>query len=127
MVIISVSINEEMLKEIERLQRELGFSGRSELIRASVRMLIADNKEIEKLEGRLSSVLLLIHNQKDEDIVTEIKHKFEDIINTHVHNHLKEDKCLEVFVLDGDAVRIKHLTKLFQACGKMEYVKLIIA
>jgi len=62
-----------------------------------------------------------------EDVVTEIKHEFEDIISTQIHNHLREDKCLEVFILEGDAARIKQLLRLFQTSGKMDYVKLIIA
>ena len=124
--IISISLNEEILKEIDKIQKELGFSGRSEVIRAGVRMLIADSKEKERLYGRMNSILLLIHNQKAEDTVTEIKHKFEDITKTQIHSHLKEDKCLEIFILDGEADKIKELVKLFQTSGKMEYIKLII-
>ena len=127
MTIISTSINDELLVEIDKLQKELGFSGRSELIRAGARMLLADNKEKETLEGRLNSVLLLIHAQKVEDMVTELKHEFEDVISTQIHNHLREDKCLEVFILEGDAARIKQLVRLFHASGKMDYVKLIVA
>ncbi len=127
MTIISISLNEKILEEIDRIQKELGFSGRSEVIRAGTRMLIADNKEKEKLVGRINSILLLIHNQKVEDTVTEIKHRFEDITKTQIHSNLRENKCLEIFVLDGDAERIKEIARLFQASGKMEYVKLIVA
>ncbi len=127
MAVISVSLSDEILNEMDNLQKELGFSGRSEVMRAGARMLLADNKEKEALEGRLNSVLLLIHAQKVEGTVTEIKHKYEDIISTQIHNHLREDKCLEVFILEGDAARIKQLLRLFQTSGKMDYVKLIIA
>jgi CopG family nickel-responsive transcriptional regulator len=127
MAIISISLTDEILNEIDKLQQELGFSGRSEVMRAGARMLLADNKEKENLEGRLNSVLLLIHTQKVEGTVTEIKHKYEDIISTQIHNHLREDKCLEVFILEGDAGRIKQLVRLFRTSGKMDYVKLIVA
>ncbi len=127
MPIISISLSDKLLEETDRIQKELGFSGRSEVIRAGTRMLIADSRKKEKLVGRINSILLLIHNQKVEDIVTEIKHRFEDITKTQIHSHLRENKCLEVFVLDGDAKRIKEITRLFQVSGKMEYVKLIVA
>ncbi len=127
MPIISISLTDEILKELNKLQKELGFSGRSEVMRAGARMLLADNKEKEALEGWLNSVLLLIHAQKVEDTVTEVKHEFEDIISTQIHNHLREDKCLEVFLLEGDAARIKQLVKLFRTSGRMDYVKLIVA
>ena len=127
MTIISISLNDKLLTEIDQLQKELGFSGRSEVIRAGARMLLADNREKEKLEGLLNSILLLIHTQKVEDTVTAIKHEFEDIISTQIHNHLREDKCIEVFILEGDAARIKDLVRLFQTTRKMDYVKLIVA
>ena len=116
-----------MLEEIDRLQKELGFSGRSEVIRAGARMLLADKKEKEKLVGTINSILLLIHDQDAEHIVTKIKHDFEDITNTQIHSHLREGKCMEIFILVGDADRIKEFVKLFQVSGKMDYVKLIIA
>ena len=125
MVIISISLNGGLLKEVDRIQNAFGFSGRSEVIRAGVRMLIADNKEKGNLEGMLNSVLLLIHAQKVEDTITAIKHDFEDIISTQIHNHLRDDKCLEVFILEGDADRIKQLVRAFQTNRKMDYVKLI--
>ena len=127
MAIVSVSLNDKILEEIDRMQKELGFSGRSEVIRAGVRMLVSDNKEKERLTGKINSILLLIHNQKVEDVVTEIKHRFEDITKTQIHTHLREDKCLEIFILNGDAGRIKRLVNLFQTSRKMEYVKLIVA
>lgn len=127
MAIISVSLNDEILKEIDRIKKEMGFSARSEVIRAGARMLIADSKDREKLFGKINSILLLIHDQKAEDVVTNIKHNFEDIIKTQIHNHLRKNKCLEVFILEGEAERIKEMVRLFQVSKKMDYIKFIIA
>jgi CopG family nickel-responsive transcriptional regulator len=124
--IISVSLKESLLKEISRVQRELGFSGRSEVIRAGLRRLIAELRERERLRGRINSILLLVHEREDEGIVNEIKHDFDDIINTQLHSHLKGNKCLEIFILDGEGERIREIVNCFETCGRMEYVKLIV-
>jgi CopG family transcriptional regulator, nickel-responsive regulator len=126
MPIISISLNENLLQEIDDLKDEIGFSGRSEVIRASARMLIADNKDKKDLKGSINSILVLIHSKNAEDKVTEIKHDFEDIINTQIHSHLKEDKCMELFILEGEAQRMNNLSKLFQTSRKMDYVNLIV-
>lgn len=126
MPIVSVSLNEKLLEEIDNIRDEIGFSGRSEVIRASARMLIADNKEKENLDGEINSILVLIHGQEVEDRVTEIKHDFEDIINTQIHSHLKENKCMEIFILDGMSDRIKELWKMFQKSRKIDYINLIV-
>ncbi len=127
MAIISISMSDDMLREIDKLKNELGFSARSELLRAGARMLIADRREKAHLEGRINAILMLIHTQNVEDIVTDLKHRFEDITNTQIHSHIREGKCLEIFILEGDAERIKEMVHLFQTCGKMDYVKLIVA
>jgi len=124
--IISVSLSESLLEEVSRIQREMGFSGRSEVIRAGLRRLIAEHRERKRLSGRINSILLVVHEREDEDIVNKIKHEFDDIINTQLHSHLKREKCLEIFILDGDAERIREIVDRFETCGKMEYVNLIV-
>lgn len=52
MVIVSVSLSKKLLKDIDSIQNEMGFSGRSDVIRASARMLIADNREKSAKIGR---------------------------------------------------------------------------
>jgi CopG family nickel-responsive transcriptional regulator len=125
MAIISVSLNEKLLQEIDALKEEVGFSGRLEVFRASTRLLIADNEEKNKLEGYINSILILIHPKKSEDKVTQIKHNFEDIINTQIHSHLQENQCLELFILEGDAGRMRELSRLLNRNIKFLYSKLV--
>ena len=41
MPIVSISLTEEILKEIDSLQKNLGFSGRSDAIRAGIRTFVS--------------------------------------------------------------------------------------
>jgi CopG family transcriptional regulator, nickel-responsive regulator len=127
MSIVSVSLNEDVIKEIAELERELGFRGRSEVVRAGVRVLAAEEREKIRLKGRINAVLIVVHGRAQEDAVNKTKHDFEDVIETQVHSHLKDEKCLEVFVLDGDAERVKRLVKTLQKNARLEYAKLVVA
>jgi len=127
MPIISISLNDKMLADIDSLQSEMGFSGRSEIIRAGLRMLLTEAKEKESLTSSIRGILLLIHGHESENTVTEVKHDFLDVIYTQLHNRFKEGKCLELFLLEGSAQRIKEFTQSFQKNDKIEYVKLIVA
>lgn len=126
MAIISLSLNETMLKELDRVQKAMGFSGRSELIRAAIRMLLAEFKE-ESLTGRVGGILLLIHGHEAESLVTNVKHNFLDIIHTQLHNRFKEGKCLELFLLEGEADRVREMTRTFQKADSIELTRLIVA
>lgn len=126
MPIISISLNDNIIQELDKLQKFLGFSGRSEIVRASVRNLLLEEKRIEELEGVLHSVLLVIHDEKSDQEISEIRHGFDKIINTHIHNKIDKDRCLEIFVLYGDAKEIKNITKKFQGNRKMDQVRLVV-
>ena len=125
MTIVSVSLNEDILTEIDKLQKALGFSGRSEIVRAGIRNLLADEKDRQNLSGRLFAVLLAIHDEKSDDQVTEMGHGYDKLITTHIHNKIDGDRCLEIFLLKGNAEEIKDMTKKFQSNKKMAHVKLI--
>ena len=122
---MSVSLNDEILTEIDKLQKTLGFSGRSEIVRAGIRNLLADEKDRQNLSGNLFAVLLAIHDEKSDDQVTEMGHGYDKLITTHIHNKIDGDRCLEIFMLKGDAEEIKDMTKKFQSNKKMDHVKLI--
>jgi CopG family nickel-responsive transcriptional regulator len=124
--IISISLNENIIQELDKLQKFLGFSGRSEIVRASVRNLLLEEKRIDELSGVLHSVLLVIHDEKSDQEISEIRHGFDKIINTHIHNKIDKDRCLEIFVLYGDAKEIKNITKKFQGNRKMDQVRLVV-
>jgi len=127
MVVVSISLNDEILQEIDRIQHELGFSGRSEVIRAGARSLILESRENQQLTGSINAVLLIVHAHDADSIVSDIKHLFEDIMKTQIHSHLRENTCLDIFVLDGDATYIKSMVRKFQTNRKIDYVKLIVA
>lgn len=126
MPIISISLNENIINELDKLQNSLGFSGRSEIVRASVRNLLLEEKRIDELEGVLHSVLLVIHDEKSDQEISEMRHGYDKIINTHIHNKIDKDRCLEIFVLFGDAKEIKKMTKKFQGNRKMDQVRLVV-
>jgi CopG family nickel-responsive transcriptional regulator len=127
MPIISISLNDNILEEMANSQSTLGFSGRSELIRAAVRMFINEMKTQNEFTGKINGVLITSHSQDIEHFVTNIKHKYEDIINTQLHSRLEEGKCLEVFILEGAAERVKQMLKSLQTHKKIDYVKLMRA
>ena len=125
MPIVSISLNDEILTELDKLQNSLGFSGRSEAIRAGIRNFVADEKQKSELSGNIHAILLVVHNDEFDHIVSGIKHNFEDLITTHLHSKIEGEKCMELFVIDGEADRVSTITRDFQTNKKMDTVKLV--
>jgi len=124
--IVSASLSDATLQELRKIQRTMGFSGRSEAIRAAIRILAAESRERETLAGKVTAILMLIHEHEAESLVTNTKHTFLDIIHTQLHNRFKEGKCLELFLLEGEAKRVKEMTEVFQKADDIEFVKLLV-
>ena len=125
MTIVSISLNDEILSELDKLQKSMGFSGRSEAIRAGIRNFVADEKQKAELSGNVHAILLVVHNDEFDHIVSGIKHNFEDLITTHLHSKIEGEKCMELFVIDGEAERVSTITRDFQTNKKMDTVKLV--
>ncbi len=123
--IVSISLNNEMLQDVDKIMKALGFSGRSELVRAGIRSLVSEEKERQDIIGSLHAMLLVIHDEESEQEVTSAKHTFDELIGTHIHSKVDNNKCLEIFLLKGEAEKIKNMTKAFQTNKKMDRVKLI--
>ena len=125
MPIVSISLNDEILKQIDTLQKNLGFSGRSDAIRAGIRSFVSEEKQKEDLSGNVNAILLVIHNDEYDNQVTDVKHSFEDLITMHLHSKIEGDKCMELFMLKGEASSVNSITKDFQINKRMDTVKLV--
>ena len=125
MTIVSISLNDEILSELDKLQTSMGFSGRSEAIRAGIRTFVSEEKQNSNLSGNIHAILLVLHNDEYDHVVSGITHNFEDLITTHLHSKIDKEKCMELFVIDGDAEQVTTMTKDFQRNKNMDTVKLV--
>ncbi|AJW69929.1 CopG family ribbon-helix-helix protein [Nitrosopumilus adriaticus] len=125
MPIVSISLNDEILSELDKLQKTMGFSGRSEAIRAGIRSFVSEEKQKEDLAGNIHAILLVVHNDEFDHVVSGITHNFEDLITTHLHSKIEKEKCMELFLINGDAEKVSTITKDFQTNKNMDTVKLV--
>ncbi len=125
MPIVSISLNNEILSELDKLQSSMGFSGRSEAIRAGIRTFVSEEKQKADLAGNIHAILLVVHNDEFDHVVSGITHNFEDLITTHLHSKIEKEKCMELFVMNGDAEKVSTMTKDFQINKNMDTVKLV--
>jgi len=125
MPIVSISLNNEILSEVDKLQTTMGFSGRSEAIRAGIRSFVSEEKQKADLSGNIHAILLVVHNDEFDHVVSGITHNFEDLITTHLHSKIEKEKCMELFLINGDAEKVSTITRDFQTNKNMDTVKLV--
>ncbi|PSH00244.1 MAG: nickel-responsive regulator 1 [Nanohaloarchaea archaeon SW_4_43_9] len=77
MSVVSVSLNDKLLEDIDDFMDEQGFSGRSEVMRTAVRALLRDRKEISDLEGIVDAVVIVTHEDEDSGEIDDIQHDYQ--------------------------------------------------
>jgi CopG family nickel-responsive transcriptional regulator len=108
MSIVSMSVDDPVLRKFDAVVRRRGYSSRSEAMREAMHEFI-DAAEWGLDEGENTLVLSILY-EKDAprgDLIA-LQHRFGEI-RTMLHTHLDEVNCLELLVAEGPNARLKEL------------------
>lgn len=122
-----VSMEEEILKEFDRIIEKIGYKTRSEAIKDLVRKKILEEKVKEGKE-EVIGILGIIYNhevREVEDKLTSFEHKNYKKILTNSHIHLDKKNCLEVKVLKGKIEKIKKISEKIISTRGVKYGEII--
>ncbi|VVC03352.1 Putative nickel-responsive regulator [Candidatus Bilamarchaeum dharawalense] len=108
-----MSLDNETLKELDRVQQTLGFKSRSKLLRTTLQSLINEYRIMESLKGHVDSVFVVTYKESEKHSISDLLHNFEDTIKTVIHQH-HVGVCLEVLIICADAKRIRELFSILK-------------
>ena len=99
-----------MIEELEKYQKVTGIKSKSRLVQEALRLLITEHRW--QTSGRAVGVVGVIYNHDvghaDEEL-TDIQHKYMDVIVSTVHVHLDEEKCMLAIIVRGETGRIREM------------------
>lgn len=125
MPIISVSLTDKNIEVLDNIQDSLGLAGRSEAVRVCLRSAETEARDRKSLGGKVEGVLIIVHDSHQAPGLDDTRHAYRGLISTQIHSHLSNDKCLEVFIIQGKGENVKELLSRFQSDDKLEYVKFV--
>jgi len=105
MGVVSVSMPEGLVEQIDELVEKHNYSGRSEIVRDASRKLVEEFTD-KQLEGKqLVAVISALYPYDSPDIetgLTELQHEHSDLIQSNSHCCIGDDDgCLETIILKG--------------------------
>jgi len=108
---VSISLESSLLEAFDQYIQGKGYANRSEAIRDLIRdRLIADTAE--KAEGEQVAVVTLVYDHHARELAARLidkQHHHHSLVVSTLHVHLGHRHCLEVTVLRGPAVEVRHL------------------
>ena len=121
--VVSVSLPQNLLTELDRLVAQAQFGGRSDAVQAALVDFIAQQKAQDGERGRENAIIAVCFNKQDERRVGEVKHDFGDVLKSMLHTHLEGPDCVEVFVVEGPGPRIAAMAQALQVLKGVHLVR----
>lgn len=105
-----VSLEDELLKELDRLVKKQQFPNRSQAIRYLIKKYSVEDEWLEDKDVAGAIVLVYDHHKRDlQTKSTDVQHDYHHLILSVQHVHLDHHNCLETIAVKGKASELKKL------------------
>jgi CopG family nickel-responsive transcriptional regulator len=127
MTIVSLSIPDALLEQVDKTITEKGFVGRSELIRQALRLYLTEDLAIEEINGEAVATITLIYRENaDRRRLLDAQHVYGGLVSTFLHAHIHEGYCLEVIILKGQATLIQKFIDNLRQNEQINQIKVAV-
>ena len=111
---VTITLDDELLAEVDRVVKARGYQNRSEAIRDLARGGLRQAAESADADGECVAALVYTYDHHTRDLskrLVQTFHDHHDLAVSTLHVHLDHDACLEVNVLRGKARDVRHLAE----------------
>ena len=127
---ITITMEDDLLEEIDAMVGEHGYQNRSEVIRDLARSgLVQKSEEMGSKSGACVGALIYVYDHAARHLsqrLVESAHHHHDVAVATMHVHLDDDSCLEVTALKGSRDDIQHFTDHVIAERGVRYGRAVI-
>lgn len=112
LVRLSISLEEPLLKRLERLVKKSRYANRSEFIRDMIRQRLVEQQWSDKHREVVGTITMIYdhHARQLTDKLVDIQHDHYENILATTHVHLSHDLCAEMIMVRGSAARVRQIT-----------------
>lgn len=115
---ITMSIEERLADDFDKLIKARGYTSRSEAMRDLLRREVEAHRLAEDPKSHCVASLSYVYNHHSRDLserLTEAQHAQHDLVVASMHVHLDHEHCLETVVLKGPSAVVRDFAAKTQA------------
>jgi len=108
----TISLDNQLAEEFDRLIAERGYDNRSEAVRDILRSHLDRWREACDADGPCVANLSYVYNHHERELaerLTRIQHAHHSLTVSTMHAHLDSDNCIETVILKGPASAVRQL------------------
>lgn len=111
---VTVTLDDDLMVELDRLIELRGYQNRSEAIRDLARAGLQQAAQEAGSDKVCVGILSYVYDHEARDLarrLTSAFHSHHDITVASMHVHLDHDNCLEVGILKGPMSEVQHFAE----------------
>lgn len=109
---VTITLDDELMAELDRMIATRGYQNRSEAVRDLARAGLQQMAPAPGHQQACVAALAYVYDHKARTLSSQIVQSFHahhDISLATMHVHLAHDLCLEVAILKGDSAEVQHV------------------
>lgn len=124
MAVVSASLPDPLVAEMDAAIARGSYKGRSEFLRAAVR----DHLQVSHPPaGRhVHGSVTLVYPHGKEARISEVRHAFHDVVLSLMHTHCEEETCMDVLIVGGTPQRLADLQATLERMRDVKRSRLVI-
>ena len=124
----SVSLEEELLDELDQFANDNSFANRSQALRNLIERNIVEKKW--QCNNLVAGAIVMIYDHHKKDILSRansLQHDYHDVILSSQHYHLSHNICLEIIAVKGIAKKLTELSEKLISMKGIIHGKLVMS
>lgn len=124
MAVISASLPEDLLADMDAAIAAGAYKGRSEFLRAAVRDHLQGRQEATGRHVHGSITVLYPHDK--EARISDVRHAFHDVVLSLMHTHCEAETCMDVLIVGGPPARVQGLQETLERMRDVHRSRLVV-
>jgi len=111
---VTVTLDDDLMEDLDRIIAERGYQNRSEAIRDLARAGIQQAAQETGAKGECVAALVYVYDHAARELSKRLVRNFHghhEMSLATLHVHLDNDSCMEVTVLKGSAREVQHFAE----------------
>ena len=107
----TISIDDALADEFDRLIAERGYGNRSEAVRDLLRTQLDRQRETANPKTACVATLSYVYNHHERELaerLMSLQHEHHDLTVSAMHAHLDHEHCIETVILRGPAQAVRR-------------------
>lgn len=126
---VTITLDDDLMADLDRLIAARGYQNRSEAIRDLARAGLKEAAGDDGADRDCVAAMVYVYEHPARELskrLTQAFHNHHDMSLATMHVHLDHDSCMEVTILKGGAGKVRHFAEHVIAERGVRHGKLVV-